>query len=657
MCKAIITRSFFIVMFLYANRVTPACISSLYVDQDMSIKPSLFYQDISKEDDLSRYIRQGDQNFKSKNYKKAIQYYEKAIPGAKKSADKTLLAKLYVKTGDTYVAHGMYESSIVYYKKAKSVYQELENIKQKLELMVKIGDAYKNIELHDKSIEYLFLALKEFQKMNDKKQTAATLARIGSVYYDRMDYDKAQEFYFKSVGMVNKIDLDDPDRDALLVNLNDLISAIYYKKKEYEKALEYDFKHYEIKKRINPNDLFSSLNGIGKIYTRLNQYDSAFYYYNKAEKLAYELNNQYYLIHINQNLGHAYLDQNRFKKAIEYLKKSESLAKRLKAKTIARQSNMLLSLTYESMKDHKNALKHLREYIKWKDSLFTESSKKELARFEAKYLAREKEQLIALLNKDNKLKNAELNQKRLQNQNIWLLFGGTIPSIMLIMFIWHCNRRKTILTQQENLRFKSVIDAEQKERKRIAQDLHDSLGQAISLIKLRASDIEPKKHNQKDFDELLQIMDDTYDELHDISHNIMPQLLINKGLVDAVKELIKSINSKNTLKIHFETAANIKNHTDESQNIALYRIVQESLSNIIKHANATEVIIKLSEKKGILSLSIQDNGSGMDISKVKHAPGMGWKNIYSRVAMMLGTINVTSSPDKGTYIAIEINTN
>ncbi len=619
---------------------------------------SLYDQDVSKKNDTtSIYIEQGDTSFNNKTYKNALFFYEKAIVISEKNSNKKLSAELYQKIGDVYMAWGKYNSSMTYYKKANLFYEQANNIEKELVSIIKIGNVYRGIEEQDNAILYYNKALKSYEQLNKQKDIASTLLLIGDVYLNSNQYQQALDLFLRALKITNTFDSNDSDNLALQSKVYDCIGWSYYKIKDYDKSLKNISKSYSIQKELNTKDLFNISNKVGKVYTRLNQYDSAFYYYKEAEMIAESFNNESYKTTINLNIGHAYLDQNKYHKALKRLKKSLKLAERLKKKTAARHNCMLLSLTYESINDHENALKYLREYIKWKDSLFTESAKKELARFEARYLAKEKEQLIALLNKGNKLKNAELVQKQLQNQNLWLIYGGTIPSIIIIMFIWHHSRRKTILAQQENLRFKSIIETEQKERKRIAQDLHDSLGQAISLIKLRASDIEPKEQSKEDFNELIQIMDETYDELHDISHNIMPQILINRGLIEAIAELIDSINRKNTLKIHFESSAGIKNHTNESQNMALYRIIQESLSNIIKHANATKIKIKLYEKKGILCLSIHDNGRGMDISKIKHSSGMGWKNIYSRVAMMLGTINVTSSPDRGTCIAIEINMN
>jgi two-component system, NarL family, sensor kinase len=439
----------------------------------------------------------------------------------------------------------------------------------------------------------------------------------------------------------------------VISDIYETTGLIYYRKKEYTKALDYQLKCYSLRKKLPVDDYFDDLNNIGKTHTRLNHYDSAFYYYNKAELIAELSGYKVNIAHININIGHAYLDQNQYKKAIERLKKGLSIAEKIKRKTMARHSSMLLCLTYESMHDEKNALKYLRNYISWKDSLFNKLSKREMANFDAKYRAKEKEQKILLLNKDKKLSLALLTQERLKQQRLWTIFGVVIPLIVIGMYLWHKYRGKIMIAHQDNIRLKAVIEAEQKERKRISQDLHDSLGQLISIAKFKASDIDPKEGSIEDHQNLMNIIDHTYHELHNISNNIMPATLIDEGLIAATNELIATISNNKNIFIVFEAPQTIEN-LDDSKAFALFRILQETLSNIIKHAEATEVVVKIIKNSHSLSLIVSDNGKGMDISKINDYAGMGWKNIYSRVATMLGEINVKSNPNLGTQITIDI---
>ena len=228
-----------------------------------------------------------------------------------------------------------------------------------------------------------------------------------------------------------------------------------------------------------------------------------------------------------------------------------------------------------------------------------------------------------------------------------IIFSTTVG-----ILIYHFTHKCKYVAKQENIRFRAVIEAQEKERKRIAQDLHDSLGQAISSIKVIASILNIESvEEEKKLQKLLNLIDRTYEELRNISHNIMPNTLITLGLVPAIRELVDEINVYPNLKITFSDFGNFKG-LNESKAIALYRIIQEALSNIIKHAQATDVVISLKKDKSKLLLSIKDDGVGLNTAEINKVSGIGWKNILSRAAIITGEVDLKSEPGKGTHLLI-----
>ncbi len=188
--------------------------------------------------------------------------------------------------------------------------------------------------------------------------------------------------------------------------------------------------------------------------------------------------------------------------------------------------------------------------------------------------------------------------------------------------------------------------------------MHDGLGQNICAIKMICSnslDLE-NKSNLK----LLHIIDETYEEIRNISHNMMPSVLIKKGLIPAIKEMIEKIEHSSNIFFDFEY--DCSNKIEEDVSISIYRIIQESISNIIKHSQATKVKIKLGKERKNHVLLIKDNGIGskdLSIANLINEPdsktqklGIGLKNILSRTKMIKGNIHIDSSVNQGTSLKI-----
>lgn len=206
--------------------------------------------------------------------------------------------------------------------------------------------------------------------------------------------------------------------------------------------------------------------------------------------------------------------------------------------------------------------------------------------------------------------------------------------------------------------FRKVIEAVEGERKRIAIDLHDGLGQMLSTLKLNLSSIEEDipADEQAHFAKSTQLLDEACAEVRHISHNMMPSTLIRMGLVSALKESAANISRSGKMKV-FITVSDLNGSLTEAHEIALYRVCQEVLNNAIKYADAGEVHIELYAEHGNIKMSIADNGKGFDTKLMTHSSGIGWSNIYSRINMLGGRVDVQSILGAGTTVEVELPVN
>jgi PAS domain S-box-containing protein len=201
----------------------------------------------------------------------------------------------------------------------------------------------------------------------------------------------------------------------------------------------------------------------------------------------------------------------------------------------------------------------------------------------------------------------------------------------------------------------AVVDAQEKERAEIGKELHDNVNQILSTAKLY---LELAKTDIKQKDELIKRSADSIfnaiNEIRHISKALVPASVKDLGLIDSIKDLVESLRMTKALQVKFIHAGDFDNIISEKQKLMLFRIIQEQVSNVLKHAEAAQIIINLKLTEKNISLSIEDNGKGFDLEKIKFKRGVGLSNIESRAHLFNGKVTITTQPKKGCKLFIEI---
>jgi PAS domain S-box-containing protein len=200
---------------------------------------------------------------------------------------------------------------------------------------------------------------------------------------------------------------------------------------------------------------------------------------------------------------------------------------------------------------------------------------------------------------------------------------------------------------------KSIIETQEKERRKLSVELHDNVNQVLASCKLMLEYAKENKANAqvltaKSYESLQTVID----EIRKISHDLNPSVIEDIGLAEAIEQMADKINLTNKLKVHFHNKVSAANTFREQDKVSIYRIIQEQLNNIIKHAQAKEVIITLVVEGNMVHLRIEDDGVGFDASKVKK--GLGLKNINHRVEYHHGSLQITSAPGAGSCMDIAL---
>lgn len=239
-----------------------------------------------------------------------------------------------------------------------------------------------------------------------------------------------------------------------------------------------------------------------------------------------------------------------------------------------------------------------------------------------------------------------------------LAFVILAAGIILLMVTYH----KKLLKQQDEYQrglLNAILEAQEKERQRIAEDLHDDMGALLSAIKLRLAQVAKKSKDNAIVEDTIEarlLLDEAVKNVRTISKELLPVSLKEFGLVSALYELSKRMNPKGILNIYVnnETEKKLEYKTE----LAIYRIIQEAFSNSMKHGGASQVNVKLDIQPASLKLNIQDNGWGFNIPEYRSTPltskGLGLRNIESRVAMLNGRVSFESERGKGCRIKVDL---
>lgn len=589
------------------------------------------------------------------NATKAMEYANLAIELSKPLAFEIGIIKAYNNIGIVYDITGKYDSALINYNNSLVLSKKLNNKRQMANTLNNIGLVYWNKGELDLGLNHYLQSLKLFEQIEHKKGQANTLSNIGLIYYDLQKFKEALDYHFRALKIREELN----DNYGIGVSQTN-IGLTYSNLKDLKTALVYLKKSLATKKQNN--DLYGqaiSLSDIGVMYNELKQHDTAIYYQMQALPIRIKLNDRSGIVTSYGNISSCYRNKGDYKTALEYSLKALPLAIELKSKMRLKKAYGDIAADYKQLGDYEKALEFNQKYAALIDKIFSEESAAKIAEMQTKYDTEKKDLELTKTNLELSKKEIELNRQK-NLRTILIISILAIIAIFYLLYTRYKFKQKSLLNQellnQQLLRSKAVIEAEENERMRIARELHDGVGQYLSAVKLNLSNLQSTLHltneqEKKLMNNALTVIDDSVKEVRTVSHTMMPGALSEKGLERAIRDFMERIISEK-LSIAFDVHL-LNTKLDNTTEIIVYRVIQEVINNIIKHAQASEVNIQLIQHEEELVLMVEDNGIGFDANNsIKQ--GIGLKNIRSRVEFLNGTVDIDSQPKKGTTISIEI---
>ena len=269
---------------------------------------------------------------------------------------------------------------------------------------------------------------------------------------------------------------------------------------------------------------------------------------------------------------------------------------------------------------------------------------------EVKYALSKKQAEIDSLNKEKKIQQLTLRQRNLIN---WVLTGMVLVAA-LIGFLYNRDYRQ----RKKLLAAKAVLQGQVEERTRLAKDLHDGLGSILSSAKYSFNHMKQNltitPENAAAFEKSMDMLDKSIAELRRVAHNMMPEALMKFGLDAALRDFCSSVDQSGAVQLTYQSFGLSETTVPEVAAASVYRIVQELVNNILKHAEATTAMVQLIWKDGKLSITVEDNGKGFARNVLENSGGIGYTSLQNRVTYLKGSIDLQTSPGKGTAVHIEL---
>jgi two-component system NarL family sensor kinase len=421
----------------------------------------------------------------------------------------------------------------------------------------------------------------------------------------------------------------------------------------------------------NRNDSWASaaLANISQLFLHQNNADSAIWYA-KAAIAKLPPGGQHFMqsMYASYYIGKGLCMQKKYKEAIAVTLPALANAKAKKIFMLQDMAHEILAEAYQQTGNYKAAFEHQMAYADIKDSLMQKEKMQAISQMEMKYQVAEKTK--ALAEKDKQLIQNEISilkkDSSIRGKNFWI--AGISAGFMLLLLagiifynrIRH-QRQLTALEAAQQLQLASMqatLNGEENERRRLAQELHDGIGGQLGGLRLQIDTALMKNKitdTNGDFANIVNRVNQTAADLRKTAHNLMPENLAQEGLTIAAETFCNSIAGSAAFQLQFTTVG-ITPRLAPHIELALYRMLQELLHNIIKHAQASQVLVQLAFAHPTLVLTVEDDGIGINTlaPNKQTGKGLGLQAMKSRLEAMGGKMDIFSEAGTGTSINIEI---
>jgi two-component system NarL family sensor kinase len=610
----------------------------------------------------------------------ALFYFNKTEQIGIRINDKLTIAKARQNKNLPLSRMGKYDQAMQTCLAALKLYQELGNKESQAGCLGDIGNILIRSNKSADAIRYLKEAIQTADELKDEALKVNFYNSLAVAYLETKQDQLAKETYKKALPLAEKHNRVN-NQISILMNLGDLV---WQMSRDGKESSGYYLKAEKLALNFGDQPKLGAIyQNLGNIYSAAGDNKTAMEYGIKARDIAVKMKDVEVQERVYNSLAIYSSKAGSYKEAYDAGVQRDSLY-RIMFDAKATENMNELQTKYETEKkqsqinllDKQNQIQSLqlsqKNLLLGNNELELQRNKLQInnqdlnIRQQKSLLDREqleaktRKQQIQLLDAENKLQRLQLMERN-------IIIGIVLGLLVLLAFIASLIYNRYKLRQESKLQEEriaqqehaasAVIHAEENERNRIAGELHDGLGQLFSAVKMNLSGISEhlnfKDEQSRDvFFKTMDMVDESCKEVRVISHQMAPNVLLKSGLAAAIRDFISKIDARR-LKINLETFG-LQDRLNQNTEAVLYRVVQESVNNVIKHSGASSLDIQLTKDEDGINAMIEDNGKGFNAQEAESFAGMGLKNIQSRVNYLKGTVDFSSEPGKGTLVAIHI---
>lgn len=549
--------------------------------------------------------------------------------------------------GHTFFNDKNYSLALQKYEEALEKFRIIPDSLRIAKCLNNIANAQLYLGNNSEAVKAYYTAIEINRLLNNSKVLISNYVNLASYYISQKEYEQALNYYIQAKDEVAKSN--DATYLPLIYNgLGDVLSEENYYGNDFRLATNYYQKALKTYLSVYDSARISALyNNLGVLLSHQLKYDSSLYYYNKSIVYKQALDDQQGVLIAYLNVGIIYMNQGNYEIALNYFEKGKNLAINFNddVNYLHFLSNILKCKINLGQAEEADSLFAI--YNDLNDSIYDQEKSKNLKELEVLY----ETQKIG-----NDLKDQIKQTEAKTRLSYWYLAAAVGVALLLIITILYSIQNKKYqqtLKEQELERLKkaqeikelnAMMQGQEEERNRIAEDLHDRLGARLSAIKLLTLNNGQKNST------LSEMVEDAIKETREISHNLSTDMLTRFGLPNAINDFVRTVNESNQIEGDF-TTTNLEERLPKVFEKTIFHIVLELVNNTIRHADASSFFIQLTRYNNEIDLIYEDDGSGFDAKQTTFT-GMGMKNLTARVESIKGKINFDSMPGKGIQVVM-----
>lgn len=492
---------------------------------------------------------------------------------------------------------------------------------------------------HEESVLHFKRAIKLYEMYGDDRQAAVIKMNLANIFFGRLDYDSAHKYSFEAIKPLEGAK--DTANLVLALSVLSVAETNLYKENEAEKYAQYAYRLAQKYPSLQ-GKLFANY-AMGEVELLKDNYEASIEWLEQTVQLG-ELHQMYqWLLPVRAALQKANLEAGNYLKAVDIGNTLVEQASTFGNRDVMYSAMKNLAFAQEKLGCYQKAFTNLKEAEELFREQMSETTERVLQETLAKYEMEKKNNLI--LQQENKL----------SKQQMWgvILIGSALLIISTLIWIWESTKQKNklLIKEKENAVYYAINEGEEKERKRLAGELHDGIASNLVAIKLKIENSDLPSTTLKD---LLPLVSKTHEEIRHAAHNLAPLNFEQHNLILALETFAIECSNQ-SCSVSFQS----NDYTAETQlpkHIALiiYRAVQELTQNALKYADASTIDIQLMFQDQKLTISVEDNGKGFDTAVVETKIKGGLNSLIQRLRNIGASIEIESQPNNGTTIFIHL---